>query len=237
MRIQNITELFSLEGCAFVTEAYRNLFQREPDAAGMAYYIGRLALGYGKPRVIVDLAQSAECCPHEQIHGLKQLIREYKITHHWLWSWFGRHTRTHMALQSSITALASIEQRMAAIHHAFNAHIDSQRQQMESLAHQHAESLKSIESLVHQTMGDRVAINEQPRLPTESVRQIFCEVLGREPENDEVIHHHAKMGTSEALREALLNSGEFRARLEALPEYARTILVRYLQAQRAQPGA
>ncbi|MHB1642861.1 MAG: DUF4214 domain-containing protein [Acidithiobacillus sp.] len=233
MPIQNITELFSLDGPAFITEAYRNLLQREPDPNGMAYYLGRLSMGYGKARVIVQLAKSAECRPHEQIHGLKRLIQEYNNTNHWLWGWFSRHTRMHMALQSSVTALARIEQRMAGIHHA----IDAQSQQMENLARQHAESLCGIESLVQQTMGDTAAEDEQPRLPTETVRQVFREILGREPENDDVIHHHAKLGTSEVLRERLLNSEEFCTRLEALPEYARTILMRHMQAQRAQQGA
>ena len=233
MPIQNITELFSLDGRAFITEAYRNLLQREPDLNGMAYYLGRLSMGYGKARVIVQLAKSAECRPHEQIHGLKRLIQEHNNTNHWLWGWFSRHTRMHMALQSSVTALARIEQRMAGIHHAINA----QSQQMENLARQHAESLCGIESLVLQTMGDRAVENKQPRLPTETVRQVYREILGREPENDDVIHHHAKLGTSEALRESLLNSDEFSGRQAALPEYARTILVRYMQARRAQQGA
>ena len=233
MPIQNITELFSLDGRVFITEAYRNLLQREPDLNGMAYYLGRLSMGYGKVRVIVQLAKSAECRPHEQIHGLKRLIQEHNNANHWLWGWFGRQTRMHMALQSSVTALARIEQRMAGIHHA----IDAQSQQMENLARQHAESLCGIESLVQQTVGDRAAENEQPRLPTETVRQVFREILGREPENDDVIHHHAKLGTSEVLREKLLTSEEFLARLEALPEYARTILMRHMQAQRAQQGA
>lgn len=232
MPIQNITELFSLDGPAFITEAYRNLLQREPDLNGMAYYLGRLSMGYGKARVIVQLAKSAECRPHEQIHGLKRLIQEHNNASHWLWGWFGRHTRMHMALQSSVTALARIEQRMEGVHHAIN----TQNQQMETLARQHAESLRDIKSLVQQTMGDRAAKNEQPRLPTETVRQVFREILGREPENDDVIHHHAKLGTSEALREELLNSGEFRARLEALPEHARMILMRQMQAQRAYQG-
>ncbi len=233
MPIQNITELFSLDGRAFVTEAYRNLLQREPDPNGMAYYLGRLSMGYGKTRVIVQLAKSDECRPHEQIYGLKRLIQEHNNASHWLWGWFGRHARMHMAMQSSVTALTRIEQGMAEIHHAINA----QSQQTQILVRRQTESLCGIESLVQQTMGDQVAKNEQPRLPAETVRQVFREVLGREPENDDVIHHHAKMGTSEVLREALLNSGEFRARMEALPEYARTILMRYLQAQYAQQGA
>ena len=36
MRIQHIIELFALEGRDFITEAYRNLLDREPDLQGMA---------------------------------------------------------------------------------------------------------------------------------------------------------------------------------------------------------
>ena len=236
MPIQNITELFSLDGRAFVTEAYRNLLQREPDPNGMAYYLGRLSMGYGKARVIVQLAKSAECRPHEQIHGLKRLIQEHNNASHWLWGWFGRHTRMHMALQSSVTALARIEQRVEGVHHAINAQSQKMEKQMENLVRQHTESLCDIKSLMQQTMGNLAAENEQPRLPDETVRQVFREVLGREPENDDIIHHHAKLGTSEALREGLLNSEEFRARLQTLPEHARTIFVRHMQAQRAHRG-
>ena len=209
MPIQNITELFSLDGRAFITEAYRNLLQREPDPNGMAYYLGRLSMGYGKVRIIVQLAKSAECRPHEQIHGLKRLIQEYNNTNHWLRGWFSRHTRMHMALQSSVTALASIEQRMEGIHHAIN----TQSQQMETLARRHTESLCGIESLVQQTMGDRIAKNERPRLSDETVRQCFRKILGREPESNDVINEHAQQGTTEALCQMLMNSKEFMSRI------------------------
>ncbi|MEY2334619.1 DUF4214 domain-containing protein [Acidithiobacillus ferrianus] len=208
MPIQNITELFSLDGRAFITEAYRNLLQREPDLNGMAYYLGRLSMGYGKARVIVQLAKSTECRPHEQIHGLKRLIQEHNNASHWLWGWFGRHTRMHMALQSSVTALARIEQRMEGVHHAINA----QSQQMETLARQHTESLCDIKSLMQQTIGGRAAKNEQPRLPTETVRQVFREILGREPESSDVVDEHAQLGTIEALCQVLMNSKEFMSR-------------------------
>jgi hypothetical protein len=209
MPIQNITELFSLDGHAFITAAYRNLLQREPDPNGMAYYLGRLSMGYGKAGVIVDLAKSAECRPHEQIYGLKQLIQEHRNTNHWLWGWFSRHARMHRALQSSVTAFARIEQGMEGIRHAINA----QSQQMESQLRQHAEFLSKIDLPVQQTMGDRVTKNEQPRLPDETVRQYYRKILGREPESGGVIDEHAKLGTIEALCQVLINSEEFVSRL------------------------
>jgi len=84
MHIQHITELFALNGGAFITEAYRNLLKREPDEHGMVYYLGRLAQGHSKETVIAQLARSNECRPHHEIVGLKQLIREDRFTKSWL---------------------------------------------------------------------------------------------------------------------------------------------------------
>jgi len=88
MPIQHIVELFALDGQDFITEAYRNLFGREPDPHGMAYYLGRLAMGYGKASVITDLAQSAESRPHREIIGLHKLIITERRANHWLWGRF-----------------------------------------------------------------------------------------------------------------------------------------------------
>lgn len=114
-----------------------------------------------------------------------------------------------MTLQCSVWALNSIEQRVEGIHHAINA----QSQQMETLVRWHAESMSCIESLVQQTMGGRLAKSEWLRLPDETVRQCYREILGREPENQDVIDEHSQLGTIEALRRALMNSEEFSSRL------------------------
>jgi hypothetical protein len=76
MPIQHITELFALDGRAFVREAYRTLLSREPDEHGLAYYLGRLSMGYGKAGVIAQLAQCPDCRPHVEINGLKILLAD-----------------------------------------------------------------------------------------------------------------------------------------------------------------
>ena len=112
MRIQHITELFVLDGRTFVTEAYRNLFNREPDAHGLAYYLGRLAMGYGKSSVIVQLAKSPDCIPHNEISGLKEIIADEKRANHWLWGALLRRSRFERSIQSALTAISRIDQRL-----------------------------------------------------------------------------------------------------------------------------
>lgn len=111
MTIQHITELFSLDGKEFVTEAYRNLLNREPDAHGMAYYLGRLAQGLGKDTVISQLAKSSECKPHEQVKGLKQLIKDRRRSQHWFWRRFIIPSRVENILQSSLFVFERIAER------------------------------------------------------------------------------------------------------------------------------
>ncbi|MBE7564243.1 DUF4214 domain-containing protein [Acidithiobacillus sp. HP-6] len=111
MPIQNITELFALDGREFVTEAYRSLLNREPDVQGMAYYLGRLAQGRGKYSVIVQLSKSLECKPHDQLEGLKELIENYRRSHHWFWGRFAIHSRVENTLQSCLFSFERLTER------------------------------------------------------------------------------------------------------------------------------
>lgn len=116
MPIQHITEIFAFEGRIFITEAYRNLLNREPDNHGMAYYLGRLAQGYGKASVIAQLAQSTESRPWGEIKGLKKLIADERRGQHWFWGWFGHRNRIERILQSSLEAVARTELRILSLH-------------------------------------------------------------------------------------------------------------------------
>ena len=109
MPIQHIIELFALEGRDFITEAYRNLLDREPDPQGMAYYLGRLAMGYGKARVIMDLAQSKEAHPHHEIVGLAKLIQFEKRANHWLWGLFFRHRRRERLVRQQVSQITQTQ--------------------------------------------------------------------------------------------------------------------------------
>jgi hypothetical protein len=86
-KIQNIYELISLEGREFVIEAYRNLLGRDPDSHGLYYYLGRMADGYSKKNVIVQLAKSSEMKNHS-ISGLKQLMKEEERKNTWWYKLF-----------------------------------------------------------------------------------------------------------------------------------------------------
>lgn len=218
MSIENIYELCALEGAEFVTEVYRNLLGREPDEHGLAYYLGRLALGYGKEEVVAQIASSPECRPHDEIVGLKALISRARRLRHWFWRMFGHRDRWEKALKSGLTGLARIDGQLGSLHGAMLA----QAQQIGELVKQVAQ-LQSV--LVAQTqIADGGA-----HLPIETVRQCYREILGREPENETVIGEQAKLGSIEKLRNVLLNSEEFQMRVNTVPEYARTILKRHLQ--------
>ena len=116
MSIQHIYELFALDGQIFITEAYRNLLNREPDEHGMAYYLGRLAVGYSKAHVIAQLAKSQESRPHDEIIGLKKLIKAEKYINHWLWGLFGRWQRQERLLREGTQGLARVKQSIENIH-------------------------------------------------------------------------------------------------------------------------
>ena len=205
MHIQHISELFALDGRAFVTEAYQNLLHREPDAHGLAYYLGQLSTGYGKAGIIAQLAQSPECRPHDKIQGLQKLIADEQRAKHWFWGAFGRRNRLEKTLQSGLAGLAHIEQRLGSLHGAML----TQAQQIGGLE-QHVAQLQTM------TAAQITSVNEEPRLSEEVVRQMYREILGREPENDQAIAHHANQESVEALRQALLDSEEFKSRISGL---------------------
>lgn len=226
MPIQHITELFVLDGRDFVTEAYRNLLGREPDAHGVAYYLGRMAQGYGKGAVIAQVARSPECRPVDEIKGLAQLVADERRARHWFWGLFGRRRHLEQTLQSSLNALAQHNhQQLAWLQDAMNTHTQGQTQGMSAIAEQ-------IEALSRQAaQWQAVAMASNPtqaphealKLSAETVRQAFMDILGREPESDEAIKHHQRMENAAALRENLMTFEEFKSKLAALPEYARSI--------------
>jgi hypothetical protein len=220
MPIQHIAELFVFDGRDFVTEAYRNLLQREPDEHGMAYYLGRLAQGHGKATVIVQLAQSSECRPIDEIKGLNKLIAEERRAQHWFWGLFGYRIRLEKTLNSSLLPVTRLEQQFQLLREA----LVLQGQQIGELARQTASNRQ-------------IQIDDAPKLPSETVRQCFVDFLGREPESEETINHHARLATRDALQENLIQSEEFQHKLLALPEQARLIIKRQIQQKIALQGA
>lgn len=229
MPIQHITELFSIDGRLFVTEAYRNLLQREPDPQGMAYYLGCLSMGYGKARIIMQLALSAEARPHDEIKGLKKLLADERRAKHWVWGFFMRHQRRERLMRQNINELARISAHIAQLHEAAG----SLPQLVNSLSVQFDGFSRQIEEWVSYSTSANTQTSSvcQRPLSEEDVRQAFREILGREPESEAVLEHYAQQSTIESLRQALMDSEEFKVYITALPEHARIVFTRLLRAQ------
>lgn len=87
-KILHVTELFALDDLSFINNSYNLLLRREPDNAGRRYYIGRLALGYGRGSIIYDLTKSKEYNQKNTLIGLEQLILQEKMRRNWLFRFF-----------------------------------------------------------------------------------------------------------------------------------------------------
>jgi glycosyltransferase involved in cell wall biosynthesis len=171
MPIQHVYELFALDGQEFITEAYRNLLKREPDEHGMAYYLGRLAAGYGKASIIMNLAESKEARPHDEIKGLRKLVADENRAGFWFLGRFSSRSRIEQNLRSSLVGLANIEQRLRMIYDV----MQNQSQLLGGLS----QKISDLQNVA--TEQSRFPI-EVKQLSEETVRQIFHEVLDRENE-------------------------------------------------------
>lgn len=241
MTIQSIYELFVFDGEEFVTVAYKNLLSREPDAHGLAYYVGRLSLGYGKVSIIAQMAKSPECKPYHEIKDLTQLINDEKRSQHWFWKLFTRDKHKRYFMQSNLNMLARIRQNINALqdvisintrqHTYFKQKIISLNQSNLSLNQRIVELTQQLISYSSSCQPD-----ETPRLSDIVVRQCFVEILGREPDNEEIIKHHARLPTRKVLQEKLIHSEEFQHKLLVLPGYARLIFKRQIQQKTAAQG-
>lgn len=112
MYVENITELFALDGSAFIFETYRNLLHREPDKHGLAYYLGRLSIGYDKESVIAQIAKSDGCRPHKEIKGLQELVANEQRARHWLLGFFIRQSKKDRTRQAIPMMLYRIEKNL-----------------------------------------------------------------------------------------------------------------------------
>lgn len=104
--IQNIYELFALDGKDFVVNAYMNLLERVPDEHGLLYYLGRMALGDSKQDVILELTKSPEYRPKNQILGLEKLIINEKRTWTKIWGNVLRQKQQEKITRSTMYSLA-----------------------------------------------------------------------------------------------------------------------------------
>lgn len=185
MPIQHITELFCLLGRDFVTEAYRNLLKREPDEHGMAYYLGRLAQGYGKTAVIEQLAQSTECRPLDEIKGLKKLVADERRAQHWFFGIFFRHGRIKNLLISN-----------SDFFERFGCCMDCSRASEKGQVRAHLDNLPKDET--------------NPAFINNSViTELYVGLLGREPESSGTIEFYENIGSLTEAVKMIISSEEF----------------------------
>ncbi|MGC9237252.1 MAG: DUF4214 domain-containing protein, partial [Thiomonas sp.] len=180
MMIQHIDELFVHDGAEFVFRAYQVLLDREPDPHGLDFYLGRMARGYDKSEIIVNLATSPEAKNALDIPGVRHLIKEYRRNRHWLWGWLSRHQRIERALRQLTQTSARSQHALQKLPDALNS------------------AQKAFEQCAGQTLRQSTAtgpVTVVQRLSADEVRQAFEAVLGRQPESDDVIAHHANFAS------------------------------------------
>jgi hypothetical protein len=68
----------------------------------------------------------------------------------------------------------------------------------------------------------------QKQLPGNLIRQSYLEVLGLEPESQQLVDLHTMYENTAMLKKALMNADEFRTKLAGLPEPARIVYQQYL---------
>jgi hypothetical protein len=226
MQIQHVTELFSFEGEDFIREVYINLLGREADEWGLRYYLGRLALGDDKADIISQIAGSSESCSPEAVKGLGALLIEQNRRRHWFWGIWRRRSCSQKSWSGIVNTLVYFGQKGAS--------------EQRALLQKFEELLIKFESIAQKSVSFDVAFAmKQPsvrNLPDEVVCQAFRDVLGRDPESDDVIAHHAVFSSVAALREVLMDSEEFQRRVESLSENAHLVLRRMVLSQSMHAG-
>lgn len=166
--IQYIYELFIYDDQEFIIMAYRTLLNREPDPHGMNYYLGRLRMGYGKASIIVQLANSPETRPHDNIKGLGNLIKEEQQANHWFLGIFTRRQRAERLMQKNVGDLGRV---LAGI-----TELKSAIQTLPGAIDAHAQHIRtSLANMVLQTAvgtSDHIAAMSNQILEPESIGQL-----------------------------------------------------------------
>lgn len=234
MAVKHIVELFALDDRDFITEAYQNLLKREIDEHGLMYYLGRLGQGLSKADVIAQLAKSPECRPLDEIAGLKKLTMDTQRASSWFWRWFGRCGRTEAAIYTGTIKLAQLNTQLVST----NQHLASLNEALLAAANEHRHQIGHLAEQVEQVQinsPDSDQLQDKPRiLSPETIRHIFMQILGRMPENTEILNQYSKSESPQSLRNELMRSGEFQSNLAGLPINARIIFMRRLHLQIAR---
>lgn len=132
MSIQNIYEIFTLNGEAFVSEVYHVLLDREADAQGLAYYCGRMAAGYSKSYIVYQIYISSEAIASQKnVGGLAQLIKNERRAQSPVWQFFKHGSQNDFLRQERYDSLlASLK---AVIHDEITQCVESMSCELESI--------------------------------------------------------------------------------------------------------
>jgi FkbM family methyltransferase len=120
--ILHVQDLLKLNGERMVRASYATLLGREPDAAGLVHYSMRLQRGYGRTRILAEIANSEEArIKAVDLPGLKEILREHESTRSWwrrLMTMPSRHEHSLNRLEELLDAVREnaqqIEQRFDA---------------------------------------------------------------------------------------------------------------------------
>lgn len=122
---KTIDELLSYYDEQFVRCAYLTLLGRKSDPEGTQYYLGRLRAGYGKAKVITQLAESSEAKTFRaDLAGLRELIVAQKKADHWFWGFFSRGSRIERQANLLEYELGQIAQQVQQARVESLVHID-----------------------------------------------------------------------------------------------------------------
>jgi hypothetical protein len=185
------------------------MLNRDPDDHGLSYYLGRLALGFSRSSVIVQLAKSSECKPHNEIIGLEKFMTEQKKANNWFWSFINRYSNAKINIQDGINAIKGIERRLA----SQDATLFKQYQALSEIAQQLALNYQDFSKSYRSTINQIERVDENNWLPAETVIQAFRAILEREPESEDTISYHRSLGNVYALLQSLIKSDEYRLKL------------------------
>ena len=221
---KHIITLFEFEGNDFITACYRNVLAREPDPIGASYYRGLLASGSSKHCIIAALATSIEYKTSGKPHppALRQIIKIARQEQSIFRLASTKTTARHR--QQLLYQLATLGQHLknatANSNLALNE-ITKRSDELVTLLHSALSQRSNEPPPMRSGDGPSAAANCGLPLSEQNVRDAFQEVLGREPESNAVIDHHRQLPTIQALRSALIDSPEFKARLVNLSEGAK----------------
>jgi FkbM family methyltransferase len=138
--IKHIDQLLETDGAEFVKAAYKALLNRSVDATGLAYYTGRLRAGYGKAKVIAQIARSEEArVIRADIPGLQDILVSQKRAHHWFTGWFARQSSVGVQVHRLEYVLGQMESRTDARLASIERNVEVILDRLENLQlHSHA---------------------------------------------------------------------------------------------------